>query len=91
MVDKEYTIGKQDLWMQDKFGDKNIIITYNSKDLNKPDLIIWVCSFHMILDYEMVINTTPFPNEGNERSSIYPSIYFGALSMNVMLITSAMS
>jgi hypothetical protein len=51
MVDKEYTIGKQDLWMQNKFGDKKNIITYNSKALNKPDLIIWVCTFHMILEY----------------------------------------
>lgn len=37
MVDKEYTIGKQDLWMQDKFGDQKNIITYNSKALNKPE------------------------------------------------------
>jgi hypothetical protein len=50
MVDKEYTTWKQDLWMQDKFGDQIFFITYNSKALNKPNLIIWVCTFHMILE-----------------------------------------
>jgi hypothetical protein len=59
--DKEYATRKQDLWMQDKFGDQICFITYNSKASNKPDLIIWVCTFHMILEYYMVLNRTPLP------------------------------